>query len=67
MNAVAQNVRPVDLNINSHEVERIAGALEKTLSIYHAIPNFPDNQEIKALYWKQSQELCAELLGEFHA
>lgn len=60
------SLKPTEIGKDIYEVERIARAMEHTLICYRALPNYPDNQEHKALYWKQYQELCGEMLGALH-
>lgn len=66
MNKPVQTLKPVQIGGNMYEVERIARAIEHAAICYRAIPGFPENQDVKAGYFKRYQEACADMLGALH-
>lgn len=66
MRAVAE-VKPVELGTNVAEVEYAAQAVERAAMAYRVCPNFPDCQDVKAVYWREYQRCLAHLMEALNA
>ena len=66
MNKPVQSLKPVEIGKDTHEVHRIARAMDHVLVCLTALPRYPANQHIIERYQQQYQELCAEMLGALH-
>lgn len=46
---------------NMHDIDRLSRALQHYITCYNAIPNYPENAEVRARYLKAYEECLREL------